>query len=49
MPSPCNELNSAADEINVDGTLERYPNVPKPLNDEKSAADEIKVEGTDDK
>ena len=33
MPKPCNELKSAADDINVEGTDERYPIVPKPTKE----------------
>ena len=48
-PSPSSELKSAAEEIKVEGTEDKYPRVPSPCCELKSAADEIKVEGTDDK
>ena len=49
MPKPCNELKRAAEEINVDGTEDRYLIVPSPCKDEKRAAEEINVDGTEDK
>ena len=33
VPSPCSDEKSAADEINVDGTDDRYPMDPKPTRE----------------
>jgi hypothetical protein len=48
-PRACSELKSAADDINVEGRVERYPSVPKPWSELTRAAEEMKLEGTDDR
>ena len=32
-PRACSELNSVADEMKVDGTVERYPIEPSPCSE----------------
>jgi len=48
VPSPCNELKRAADEIKVDGTVERYPRVPKPCNELVSCGVEMILDNESD-
>ena len=48
VPRPWIDEKRAAEEINVDATLERYPMVPRPWIDEKRAAEEINVEGIEE-
>ena len=40
-PSPCSELKNAADEIKLEGTVERYPIDPRPTKELVSCGVEI--------
>ena len=47
-PSPCSELKRAADEMNVEGTEERYPMEPNPTNELVSCGVEMILDRVSD-
>ena len=49
MPKPCSELKSAADDIKLEATVDRYPRVPKPCNELVSCGVEITLSVPEDK